>query len=148
MRLAQIEDFISYYQNSPEMPTVAAGDWNAIHGEDLRALVLGSRAVRFVARHLPAGNVQTIAERLTDMATGSALTVFEEGTGMRELDPRHRPTTTPKMRGMEWMPSIRTVQIDHAYANNLVESGTVKVGKDGGADHRSITTELTIVNQN
>lgn len=145
LRLRQVGDLTAHISDSNELPVLAAGDWNAMHGGDMRAHMLGSTALRFAARHVPHAATRYVAMRLTDMATGAVLREFENRTGMRDLDPGHRPTTTPKMRGREVLPSVRFAQIDHMYANDFIDADVPAIGKDGGSDHRSLRTIVRVI---
>lgn len=81
------------------------------------------------------------------MVSGKALALFERQTNMRDLDSQRKPTATPKIRGpLEILPSVPLVQIDHIYANDLIEAGDVRVMHDAGSDHRAIATEVVIAN--
>lgn len=134
-----------YIQQSDRLPTIAAGDWNEMHGVSRKERLLGSSAVRFIADHIPHATVRYIATRMVDMTEGDGLAEFEHITGMRDLDPLHRPTSTPKIRGpLEVLPSIPTIQIDHIYANDAIQADPVQIGRDGGADHRSVITNIQV----
>lgn len=142
MRLAQARDIADYLERTPDMPTVALGDWNAMHLRG-RARIIGSRVMRIAAKQIPQSHIRYVAERFTDMASGEVLAEFERRTGMRDLDSHYQPTTTPKMRGiMEKFPSVRMAQIDHIYATPDVDSQGVRVHSDRGSDHRAITTTV------
>ena len=153
-RLAQVVDAAPFVMRN-KTPKVMLGDFNAMHSEDLRAKLLGSGAMRWLARHIPSEYAldDEAAERedlrsflmcATDMATGSALTLLESETNLRDLDPRHRATTTPQVRGHESLPNVRLLQIDHMYASPEVEAEKVTISRDGGADHRAISTIICL----
>lgn len=143
-RLQQLHDLIPKV-NETDVPTIVLGDWNAMHGEDWRARLIHGQFVRRLIRLVPSFVIRDILIRLSDMARGSALRSVEEETTLRDLDVSHHPTTTPKMRGIEWMPSIPLVQIDHIYATPSVTKLTpVVVARDGGSDHRAISCNITI----
>lgn len=145
MRTAGVRDFADHYNESPVMPTIAAGDWNASHGESWSAKLIGSGVLRALSVHLPNASARYYATSVTDMVSGDELAEFERLTGMRDLDPHHRPTTTPKIRGpLEVLPSVPLIQLDHMYANDLIAADRVIVGADAGSDHRSITTTITL----
>lgn len=138
-RLKQAKE-LSVIINESDLPTVMAGDYNAMHGEDIwPAKLLRSRPIKRMSNYvLPA-----ISIRAVEMARGEALQILES-TGLHDADPTHRPTTTPKMRGFEWLPSIRLIQIDHIFISDSIKVNSFHVAADGGADHRAITAELNI----
>ena len=149
MRMVGIRDFATHYNESQMLPTIAAGDWNASHGESWATKIMGSGVLRAVSVRLPNASARYYATGITDMVSGEELAEFERLTGMRDLDLQRQPTTTPKIRGpLEVLPSIPLIQIDHMYANNLIETSEVLVGKDAGSDHRSITAQINVVNGN
>ena len=140
LRDKQIDDVISYI-NESEIPVIMLGDFNAMW-RTKRARILGSRAMRFIARHIPHAGIRDTAVRLTDMATGSVLQRLALEANMRDADPKKRATTTPKMRDISFMPSIRLVQIDHILMSDGVEAEDYAVGGDGGSDHRAISATI------
>jgi endonuclease/exonuclease/phosphatase family metal-dependent hydrolase len=147
MRTAQVAGMVAHQQCQAELPTVAAGDFNDMHENDYNARFLGSRVMRWCGRIVPHAHVRDVAQRLSEMATGSALRAMEHDMGMIDLDLRHQPTATPKMRGTELFPSIPLAQIDHIYASPGIENDGVLVAKDGGADHRAISTTIRLASQ-
>lgn len=142
LRTRQIDDIVPYIKKE-NMPTVMLGDFNAMWATP-RARLLGSQVMRFVARRMPHARIRDIATRLTDMATGNVLKRLMVETGLRDADSRKRPTTTPKMREIPFMPSIRLVQIDHILVSPTIEVKNHTVYPDGGSDHRAISAEITI----
>jgi endonuclease/exonuclease/phosphatase family metal-dependent hydrolase len=153
-RESQMSDMIEYLEHSGRLPTLAMGDFNAVHGGDLRARLLGSRLVRWVARHIPshitpppgdfADDVRGFALRGTDMMSGRALQLLEEQTSLRDLDSKHRATATLKLHGLMWLPSWRIMQLDHMYASPEISADKIQIAKDGGSDHRAIFTTIHI----
>jgi endonuclease/exonuclease/phosphatase family metal-dependent hydrolase len=141
LRVRQIDDIIPYIKKMA-MPTVMLGDFNAMWATP-RSKLLGSRATRLVARSVPHARVRDIATRLTDMATGSVLARLKAEAGLRDADSKKRPTTTPKMRELAFMPSVRLVQIDHILVSADITATNFKVHRDGGSDHRAISAEIT-----
>lgn len=141
-RLMQLKEAVTFI-NSSNLPTVMLGDFNAMH-DDARSRFIRSRLVRVLAslilHHRIKGRVQT----LMGMAEGSSLKFLESKTSLRDIDPKHRPTTTPKLREMEWMPSIRLAQIDHIFVSSGIRTTDFKVFEDGGSDHRAISADIAI----
>lgn len=141
-RLRQVEDAVSFI-NSTDMPTVMMGDFNAMH-HDTWSKVIGSRAVRSLGSLIPHARARSLASKLSEMATGTTLERLESETQLQEIDSHHQPTTTPKLRGMEFMPSIRMAQIDHILVTPDITATHFEVGKDGGSDHRPILAEIRL----
>lgn len=141
-RLRQVEDAVPFI-NSTDMPTVMMGDFNAMH-LDVWSQLIGSRAVKSVCSLIPHVRARSLASKLSEMATGTTLAKLESETSLRDVDPRHQPTTTPKLRGMEFMPSVRMAQIDHIFVTPDVTATNFNVSKDGGSDHRAISAEISL----
>lgn len=139
MRLQQVPDIVKFVEAEP-IPTIIMGDFNAMHGGDWQARLLRNPIIRRFAR----ASGLSVARRICDMAIGSTLELLQQKTGYRDADPHHHPTTTPKMRGREWLPSVRLVQIDHMLVSPEVRVSQFKVGADGGADHRAISAMITL----
>ena len=139
-RLKQIDD-LSKIINQSDLPTVVLGDFNAMHGDDLwPAKFLRSQPIRLLASLI----WPRIFLKVVGMATGDSLRLLQSSTNLHDADTRHQPTTTPKLRGYEWLPSIRLIQIDHMFISPGVQIQDFRVQKDGGADHRAIVATLLI----
>ena len=121
---------------------VAMGDFNAMHRESFPARVLRSRVSRAMIEYWPHARTKDILARLSQMAIGDTMQRFLDSTSLVDIDTSYRPTTTPKMRGQEWMPSIRMAQIDHLLISPGVYGGAFSIGGDGGSDHRAISARL------
>jgi endonuclease/exonuclease/phosphatase family metal-dependent hydrolase len=153
-RESQIKSLAEYYQHAKAMPTLAMGDFNAVHGNDIKSRLLGSKFMRWAARNIPsravpppgdfADDIRGFAMRGTDMMSGRALRLLEQQTNLCELDSKHRPTATLKLHGLMWLPSWRILQLDHIYASPEIKASVVKVWPDGGSDHRAISTQITL----
>ena len=139
-RLSQIAD-LSKIINQSELPTIVMGDFNAMHGKDLwPARFLRSKPIRFLS-HIILPSVSMLA---VEMARGETLHLLETDTKLSDADIRHQPTTTPKMRKLNWMPSIRLIQIDHIFISKNISLEKFQIASDGGADHRAIIATLSI----
>lgn len=122
---------------------IATGDWNERHKNSRRLGMLGGSAVRSCMSWIPHDTVRYYGTTVTDMLAGEAIEYFEQVTGMRTLDPDHRPTTTPKIHGgLEWMPSVRVIQLDHMYVTEGIKDTGLIISKDGGSDHRAIMSTV------
>lgn len=147
-RLKQVEDLVACITESP-YPVIATGDFNAMFGDGVPARVLRNKAVPLLHQFLSRREntkiryIGDILGRLSEMAIGETIRQFESGTGLVAADPVGRYTTTPKMRGLELMPSIRLAQIDHMYVSPGVTVTNFSVGRDGGSDHRSISATVS-----
>jgi endonuclease/exonuclease/phosphatase family metal-dependent hydrolase len=153
-REEQIKGMAGYLNSIDEVPTIAMGDFNAVHGSDLRARFLGSTFMRWMARNIPsrtvpppgdfADDIRGFAMRGTDMMSGRALRQLEERTNLRDLDPKHRATATLKLHGLHWLPSWRILQLDHMFATPDIATDGIKVWPDGGSDHRAISAVIRV----
>jgi endonuclease/exonuclease/phosphatase family metal-dependent hydrolase len=141
-RLRQVDEITQFIHKS-DVPVLLLGDFNAMWHEGWPRL-LTTRAVGFIISRLTYGRLQDVLSRLSRMATGVVMERFKEA-GLIDADPHHRATTTPKMRGMSFMPSVRLVQIDHILVSKGIDISLPIIGKDSGSDHRSLRTKLTIL---
>lgn len=142
-RLSQVEDLLPLIASS-SLPTVLMGDFNAMYQDSLPARIVRHRAVLAMINHWPHTRSGHILHRLSEMAIGETMSRILSETNLTDADPKSQPTTTPKMRGQEWMPSIRMVQIDHILSSPEVETSAFAVARDGGSDHRAISAILTL----
>lgn len=141
-RLQQLSEIIPFIQKS-KLPVIMLGDFNAMwHGGWQQ--ILRTKLVKWGISIVPTKDLRDVLTRLSRMATGKVMEELRDKAGLRDIDPKHRPTTTPKMRGMPWMPSIRLVQIDHMLVSKNIEVSVPKIGKDGGSDHRSLATTIKL----
>lgn len=142
-RLLQVADLCEYVTKD-DIPTIMLGDFNAMWRKG-RGRLIGSRLVRSLAKYIPHEDLRYAAIRVNDMAAGAVLSKLTHETGLRDIDLRHQPTSTPKIRGIEFMPSIRLIQIDHMLVSSEVEVRDFAVGKeDGGSDHRPISATISV----
>lgn len=142
MRLMQTEALVEYVSTA-DTEVVVMGDRNEMHPDAWRARLFGSTAVRTLVDYIPSAAVRRIGQQFVDMAEGGAIRYLEEETNLRSLDPRHRPTTTPKIRGpLERMPSIRVAQLDHIYVSPGIHADEFTIAKDGGSDHRALLATI------
>jgi len=139
-RLSQVTDLLKII-NQSDLPTVVLGDFNAMHGDDFwPARFLRLKLVRFLAKFI----LPVISLRAIEMARGETLRLLQSDIGLCDADTKHRPTTTPKMRRIEWMPSIRLIQIDHIFVTSDIKVKDFQINPDEGADHRAIIATLDI----
>jgi endonuclease/exonuclease/phosphatase family metal-dependent hydrolase len=139
-RLKQVAD-LSKIINQSQIPTMVLGDFNAMHGTDIwPATFLRSKPIAKITQSVS----PIIASRAVEMASGSTLKLLESNTRLVDADSKHRPTTTPKFRGAEWLPSIRLIQIDHMYISPEIKISNFEISADGGSDHRAISTTINI----
>jgi endonuclease/exonuclease/phosphatase family metal-dependent hydrolase len=156
-RQAQVKDIVPFVnRDGNKIPKVMGGDFNTVHDDDdsWPVRLLGSKAAAFCARHLPSKfpldsmahaheDIRGFLLRAIDMTKGDVLFSLEEETDLRELDLSYRPTTTPKLRGHELLPSIRLLQLDHFFASERLQAEPVTISRDLGSDHRAIMTTIS-----
>lgn len=146
-RLRQVENLLPLI-NSSSSPVIAIGDFNAMHSASVPARILRNGAVLGAIDILPHPRSKDILRRLSEMASGNTMREIEDSTTLVDADPKKRPTTTPKMRDQEWMPSIRMAQIDHILVSPEIAVSDFGVARDGGSDHRAISATLNVTRQN
>lgn len=139
-RINQLNDLIPTI-NKSNSPTIILGDFNAMHGNDLwPARFLRTGFIKFLSNFI----WSDVFKRAIEMATGDAIQLIETKTNLTDIDTKHQPTTTPKLTGYEWLPSIRLIQIDHIFTSPNIKASNFKIYPDGGADHRAISAEIDI----
>lgn len=138
----QMLDTLIPLVTSSTASTIVMGDWNAMYSDAPMAKFWRSRILQTAARYIPHAHVRSAAARIGEMANGSVLKRFCEETLCRDADPTHQPTETPKMRHLEWMPSIPLVQIDHIMLSQNAHIDDFLVAEDGGSDHRAICATI------
>jgi endonuclease/exonuclease/phosphatase family metal-dependent hydrolase len=141
LRVAQVKAIARHLASDKDLPTILLGDFNAIW-DSLAARVMRSQVLRWLARHAPSAWLRLLMIRFTDMATGTTMKILAEQAGLYDADDRHRATATPKLYGVEWLPSIRIAQLDHILLSNDLVATHVTVMGDGGSDHRAISTTI------
>ena len=142
-RIKQVNDLVPLI-NSSGSPTIVMGDFNAMHKESLPARALRTSLAQGVVQYWPHTRSKDIMCRLSEMAIGDTMSRILGQTNLKDVDLKMRPTTTPKMRGQEWMPSIRMVQIDHVLVSPDVKAAHFEIGSDGGSDHRAVWAIITV----
>jgi hypothetical protein len=119
------------------------GDFNAMHF-DRRSRIIQSKMIGKIVSLIPHERIRGRAKMLIEMASGHSLQSLESKTNLQDIDVLHKPTTTPKLREMEWMPSIRLAQIDHIFVSPDIQASDFRITRDGGSDHRAISAEITL----
>lgn len=139
-RLRQVQGIIQYCNDSP-FPVIAGGDFNAMYEASRFSRLLRHDAAQEIIKYIPSSTLS----RLSEMAIGDTLSDLLEATNLRDIDPQHRPTTTPKMRGREYMPSIRLAQIDHIFVSPELIADDFSIAPDAGSDHRALSAKITVI---
>lgn len=142
-RLRQVRDVVSYCKNI-EMPFVLMGDFNALYGTTKTAKFLRSSLVKVTGCAMTQSFVKTIVVRVAAMARGDTLDHLHENLSIHAANTTRQATATPKMRNMEWAPSVRLLEIDHILASRSVQFNDFRIGKEGGADHRDLTVTISL----
>ena len=139
-RLNQITDLSSIINQSKE-PTIVIGDFNAMHGDDFwPSKFLKTKFSKIISNII----LPKLYKRVIEMANGSVIKYLENNTHLTDTDIKHRPTTTPKIRNYEFLPSIKLIQIDHIFTSNNINASEYTIHKDGGSDHRAISAQISI----
>ena len=143
LRLKQVEPLIEYINSSP-IPTVIMGDFNAMPPNTRWTRFLHSGLFRDPAKLIPHRHMRYTLSRLSDMASGTTITAILGKTALVNTDPLLEPTTTPKMRKMEWMPSIRIAKIDWIFVSPDITYQDFAVSRDLGSDHRALSVKISL----
>lgn len=143
LRLTQAGPLIEYI-NSSTVPTVMMGDFNAMPPGTIRSRLIHSQAFKTAAGLVPHTHMRYVLQRLSDMATGTTIAAILRETRLRNTDPHFRPTTTPKMRRMEWMPSVRFAKIDWIFVSPDIEYRDFGISRDLGSDHRALSLTISL----
>jgi len=144
-RQQQLNELTPFINKQP-MPTVLLGDLNALW-PGIRASIITSFIVRFVAIVLPYGNLRSELSRLIEMARGTTMKRLRDEAHLNETDKKRQPTVTPKKRNLPYLPGVPLCQIDHILISSDMKSTDFKVAKDGGSDHRAISVTIAIKNE-
>lgn len=143
LRLKQVGPLVEYISSS-DMPTVMAGDFNAMPPDAFRSRLIHSGLFRDPARLMPHAHMRYTMGRLSEMATGTTIATILRETNLVNTDPKLQPTTTPKMRKMEWLPSVRLAKIDWMFVSPDVAYRNFHVSDDLGSDHRALSLEISL----
>lgn len=142
-RLRQVDDLIRLIEAS-KTPVVLMGDLNAIYGDTRIARFLRNGFVRTLAESIPIEGLSDFATRGTDMAIGTTMQRLTADGLLVDADPDHHGTATPKVRGFEFLPSLRVMPIDHMLTSPELRARHFGVGKgDKGSDHRPIWADVS-----
>lgn len=137
------EQALRLREHFSDVPIAVAGDLNSMPAGSWTARVLRSRPVRQLAERVrdPAprnyyerstGRANKL-KRLAAMAEGRALAALVEA-GLRDADPRCRPTIVARGLGL--------AQLDHIMVSQDVRVKDFRLHPRAGSDHRAISAEL------
>lgn len=124
-------------------PLILMGDFNAMHHSKL-ARLYNLPVIRSVARIVPHPFISSMIVRFSEMASGTVLHALMKNLSLYDADNRRRATATPKLRGVEWMPSIRLAQLDHILLSKDFTVNNIRVLPDGGSDHRAVVADIAL----
>jgi endonuclease/exonuclease/phosphatase family metal-dependent hydrolase len=137
----QLDEIISFAGNS-QLPMIMLGDFNAMWHEGAAKFLTG-KLFQKVIPVVPNKEIRSILRRIAVMARGGIMRRLKE-VGLFDADEKHRATATPKRRELRFAPSIRLLQLDHILINKFIRVESVKVGHDGGSDHRAVTATISV----
>jgi len=137
-RQAQLKDLIA------EDADVINGDYNATDRNTLRARMVRSLPVELISKYVPSSAIRSLSQRAIGMVDSFVLPNLASATDMKDADPDHRPTATFKLRGLDFLPAMPVLDLDHIYVGRDAEVSDFKVmDYDGGADHRAISATVS-----
>lgn len=146
LRLKQVGPLIEYI-NSSDTPTIMMGDFNAMPPNTPKSSFINSALFRDPASLVPHAHIRYTMKRLSDMASGTTIDAILKQTNLTNADPKLTPTATPKMRRMEWLPSIPFAKIDWMFVSPGIEYADFAVSADLGSDHRALSASIHIAPQ-
>jgi endonuclease/exonuclease/phosphatase family metal-dependent hydrolase len=127
------------------VPTVIAGDFNATfdYGVLVRMMRAAAWAGSKIIKDDGTSRMGSLLRRSFEMTDGGTMDLFREA-GFVETNPRHKPTETLKQRGLEFIPSVPFLQLDHIlYAGGAgLRAFDFHIHPDGGSDHREISVTI------
>ena len=123
---------------------VLLGDFNAAHYKQLSARVLRGRIMQTVFRIMPSLLVRSLGRRLGEMCSGVIIQRFTGHSDLREVDQKCHSTMTFKTLGLLFLPSFPIIQLDHIFVLSSLQDSGITIEKDGGSDHRAISTTLSM----
>lgn len=95
-RLAQVEQLLPLFATPHSGATIALGDFNAMSAHSLGARLLRTSIAGWLGRHLPSRQLRSVAERVNQMATGTAIARLLEYTSLHDLDTGYSYTISAK----------------------------------------------------
>lgn len=138
-RLRQAADLVEFLAGS-SVPTVVAGDFNAMDSRTWFARLCRTRLVESIGSNDPERKICYLAQRLGEMALGTTVDFLCENTSLKNCDPfQTQPTISAKQRGFEWLPAWRLAKIDWSFCSPALHPSDYQVHPDAGSDHRPIT---------
>lgn len=138
-RLRQAADLVEFLAGS-RVPTVVAGDFNAMDSKTWFARLCRTGLVESVRSSDPERKFGYVAQRLSEMALGTTIDYLRENTSLKNCDPHQiQPTISARQRGFEWLPSWRLAKIDWTFCSPALHPSNYQVHPDAGSDHRPIT---------
>jgi endonuclease/exonuclease/phosphatase family metal-dependent hydrolase len=125
-------------------PTIVCGDFNAMPPNTPKSGLIHSGLFRAPAALIPHKHIRYTLQRLSAMASGTTIATILKSTELHNTDPQLRATTTPKMRQMEWMPSIRFAKIDWMFVSPGITYDDFHISADLGSDHRALSIHISL----
>ena len=143
LRDRQVDDLERIVTRS-DVPIILAGDMNDMYPHSRRAAFLRSTPVRLMAHAFPHEPLADFGMRTAEMAIGRSIARLTAPGMLVDADRTHQPTTTPRVRGFEFFPSIPLIDIDHIMTSPSLKTSDYTVGKgDAGSDHRPISVTVS-----
>jgi endonuclease/exonuclease/phosphatase family metal-dependent hydrolase len=143
IRMLQIKSVVQQVSNMTA-PIIVAGDFNAMSEHSLFARLVRSTGARRGKNVIPHKQLQSVIERVSEMAIGTTIEYLLDNTTLVDLDPSSQPTISAKQTDLEWMPSWRLGKIDWMFGDSSIIVHSYKISKDVGSDHRAVIADITI----
>lgn len=143
-RLEQVDQVVDLVSKAHVGQMIVLGDFNAMPPKSNVAKILRSKTAGVLGSAFPHTLVQSMSERVNEMAIGTTVKKLLESTVLHDLDTKHRFTISAKQSGLEWLPSVKIAKIDWILATSEVQALEYKVFSDAGSDHRPVVATIKI----
>lgn len=141
-RLKEVQGVCDFLTAAPALPTLLAGDFNAMHKTSWLARCMRQRIVRVIAKCIPHKHIASMLSRVHEMACGTTIDYLETHTELRSLDPGLQRTVSAKQARLQWAPAWRVGKIDWIFGSREFQTISYQVWRDVGSDHRPVRAEL------
>lgn len=138
-QVVTVGDIVNTHQT---LPTLLAGDFNAMHHDSRFARMVRSRLAGAIARNIKHELLSSIAIRVHEMGYGTTIRYIDEHTSLSNSDAKLRRTISAKQADLEWMPAIKLAKIDWIFGSKHFNVLRYRVMRDVGSDHRPIVVDF------
>lgn len=141
-RMQEVQGVCDFLATTPAMPTLLAGDFNAMHRKSWLARCMRLNTVWWLAQRVPHKHLSSMLTRVHEMAYGTTIDYLESNSGLSSLDPGLQRTISAKQARLGWAPAWRIGKIDWIFGSSEFSTESYRVWRDVGSDHRPVRAEL------